>query len=336
MPISGPSSFLPTVDEFLEHWLSVNNGLPLGTPLTVGQPNPAGGAPLLKARADLDALKTQLTSARNLTTVEAVNLAVKRGEVRDRMAAALARFNQFAAAVRGRYAGKAFERALPPAPSVGDAPETFLKSVEKAGVLWGTINGTLGATPLQLGQGTPGDPFYALIQFSADTQLLQTAAAEVHRAEGRLKTALELRNDVQDAIRPLLRDYRQAVAGRFPAGHALVESMPRFSPEPGDKPVRAKITAAAWDAGEGRAEVSFTPSTDTGVVRHELRVVPGADYDEDLEVIAATIAVGQPPVFATTVLLDAPGALVSVKVYAVTGDGRESASAPVNVQRPPA
>ena len=45
------------MDEFLEHWQSVNTALPLATPLTVGQPNPAGGAPLLKTRADLDALE---------------------------------------------------------------------------------------------------------------------------------------------------------------------------------------------------------------------------------------------------------------------------------------
>ena len=52
------------------------------------------------------------------------------------------------------------------------------------------------------------------------------------------------------------------------------------------------------------------------------------------KLLAATLAVGQPSVFTTTVLLDTPGALVSVKVYAITADGRESASAAVLVQRP--
>ena len=322
------------MDEFLEHWQSVNTALPLATPLTVGQPNPAGGAPLLKTRSDLDTLRGQLVTARGVVTGEAVNLAVKRGDVRDKMTAMLGRFNQFAAAVRSRYQGKAYERALPPAPSIGDAPETFLKSIEKAGVLWNTINATLGANQLQLGQGSAGDPFYLAIMFSSDTQALQTAAAEVHRAEGMLRTALELRNDVQDIIKPLLRDYRQAVAGRFSATHALVESTPRYSPAPGTNPVRPRITQAAWDAAEARAEVTFTPSPDTDVVRHELRMAPGTDYDEDVEVIAVTLAAGEPSVFATTVLLDVPGALASVRVYAVTSDGRESASATVQVQRP--
>jgi hypothetical protein len=335
MAISGPASYLPTLDEFLEHWLSSNNGLPPASPLVVGQPNPAGGPPVMKSRSDLDGLKSQLTTTRGAVTLEAVTLAVKRGDVRDRMGAVLARFNQFASAVRSRYQGKAFERALPPAPAVGDAPETFLKSIEKAGVLWASINTFQGSGgPLQLGQGSAADPFYTVAMFNTDTQLLQTAASDVHRAEGKLKTALELRNDVQDLIKPILRDYRQAVAGRFAEGHALVESMPRFSPAPGNNPARPQVNSAQWNGTENRAEVNFTPSTDPDVVRHELRVVPGGEYDEELEVIAATLVTGQPSVFTTTVLLTDPGALVAVKVYAITADGRESASGMVLVQRP--
>jgi hypothetical protein len=171
--------------------------------------------------------------------------------------------------------------------------------------------------------------------FTVDAGKVRTAASEVTKAEGRLRTVLELRNDLQDVIKPLLRDYRQAVAGRFPAEHAMLQSLPRFSPLPGNNPAKPQISDAAWDAAEGRAEVNFTPSTDGEVVRHELRLVPGADYDEDLEVIAAALAVGQVPFFATTVLFDTPGALVSARIYAITADGRESFSTAVLVQRPP-
>lgn len=336
MPISGPASYLPCMDEFLEHWDSVNDALPVGMPLGVGQPNPAGGSPVIKLRADLEALKTQLTAARGEVTGAAVNLSIKRGEVRDVMAAVVARFAQFSALVRSRYAGKAYERSLPPTPSVGDAPETFLKSIEKAEVLWVTINNTLGSSPLLLGQGSVEDPVYTAAMFTADAAAVRTAASAVTKAEGKLRTVLELRNDIQDVVKPLLRDYRQAVAGRFPAEHAMLESLPRFSPLPGNNPAKPQITDAAWNAGEARAEVNFTPSADSDVVRHELRLVPGADYDAELEVIAATLVVGQPPFFATTVLFDTPGALVSARVYAITADGRESFSAAVLLQRPPA
>lgn len=335
MPISGPASYLPCMDEFLEHWASVNAALPAGMPLGVGQPNPAGGPPITKLRGDLDGLKTQLTAGRGVVTGAAVALSIKRGEVRDVMAVALGRFTQFSALVRSRYAGKAYERSLPPTPSVGDAPETFLKSIEKAEALWLAINTTLGSSPLLLGQGSVDDPFYTAAMFTADAGKVRTAASDVTKAEGKLKTVLELRNDIQDVIKPILRDYRQAVVARFPAEHAMLESLPRFSPLPGNNPAKPQVTQAAWDAAENRAEVSFTPSTDSEVVRHELRLVPGAEYDDDLEVIAATLAVGQTPFFATTVLFDTPGALVSARVYAITADGRESFSAAVLVQRPP-
>ena len=94
------------------------------------------------------------------------------------------------------------------------------------------------------------------------------------------------------------------------------------------------MNSAQWNGTENRAEVNFTPSTDPDVVRHELRLVPGAEYDEELEVIAATLVTGQPSLFTTTVLFDAPGAVVAARVYAITADGRESASAVVLVQRP--
>ena len=334
MPISGPASFLPTMELFLSHWTEVDVVVGALTPLKVGQANPNGGAPVLKVRADLVTLKTDLTAARSAVTSESVNLAVKRGMVRDHMEAVLARYNQFASAVRGRYAGRAFERALPGAPSVGDSPETFLKAVEKAEALWGMITTALGATPLTLGAGTAGDPHYAVAQFTAELAVLRTAAQDIHKSEQKLTTLIEVRNDLQQVIAPLLRDYRQAVAGRFPEGHALVESLPRYSPEPGNKPAKAVLTSAMWNEAAAVADVAFTPSTSTDVVRHELRICAGPVFDEDLETIDAVLAVGQPPEFHTGSLLGTPGAIISLKIYAVTADGRESDSQALSVQRP--
>lgn len=335
MPINGPSSYIPTVDQFLIHWQEVNLALGSGGALLVGQVNPAGGAPVLKSRTDLDTLRTGLLGARAAVTAESVNLSVKREQVRDLMTGLLGRFNQFAAAVRSRYTGKGFARALPPAPAVGDAPETFLKSIDKAGALWGIINTALGASPLTLGQGTLADPTYLLAAWTAETAALLTNATDINKSEGRLRVVLEVRNDFQEVIAPLLRDYRQAVAGRFSATHALVDSLPRYSPLPGNNPAAPVLTQARWDAAADRAEVVFAPSASGEVVRHELRVCAGPVYAEDLEVIAGSLAAGEPPVFHTTTLLESPGAVISVRVFAVTADGRENDSQTMSIQRPP-
>ena len=139
---------------------------------------------------------------------------------------------------------------------------------------------------------------------------------------------------MQDDIAPLLRDYRQAVASRFPGPHAFLDSLPRYSPPPGNKPDSPEITSAAWNATTTQADITFTPSTSDDVENHELRVCPGPDYDADLETVDATLAVGQPPVFHSSSLLGTPGAIASYKVYAITGDERENDSEPATVQRP--
>ena len=62
----------------------------------------------------------------------------------------------------------------------------------------------------------------------------------------------------------------------------------------------------------------------------------GAEYDADLETNDGSLAAGQPPVFHTASLLGSPGAVISVRVYAVTGDDLENDSQALSVQRPAA
>ena|GEM_PF-4197302 len=62
-----------------------------------------------------------------------------------------------------------------------------------------------------------------------------------------------------------MRDYRQAVASRFPASHAFLDSLPRYSPVPGNKPDSPEINSAAWNATTTQADIAFTPSTSDDV-----------------------------------------------------------------------
>ncbi len=250
------------------------------------------------------------------------------------MTALLSRFNQYNAAIRSRYTGKAYERSLPNVPSMGDSPGTFAAAAQKAEAHWLMVNASLSSIPLLLGAGTAGDPAYSQAQFTTDLAALRSATAIAQASEQKLRMFIEKRNDVQDDIAPLLRDYRQAVASRFPGPHAFLDSLPRFSPVPGNKPDAPEITSSGWNAATSQADITFTPSTSTDVETHELRICPGPDYDADLETLDATLAVGQPPVFHSSSLLATPGAVVSYKVYAITNDERENDSEPATVQRP--
>ena len=179
------------------------------------------------------------------------------------------------------------------------------------------------------------DPFYTQSgHFALDLAALRTAATAEQTLQQQVRILIEKRNDIQDEIAPILRDYRKAVEARFAPGHALMESLPRYSPVPGTKPVAPKITSAQWSAVSSVSEVAFTPSPSTDVVRHELRVVPGAVYDRDLETTDGTLAVGEPPVFQTSSLLGSPGDVVSYRIYAINGDDQETASDAVSLQRP--
>lgn len=335
MALNGPATFLPTIDLFLAHWLDVDTFLGLGLELKVGQPSPvAGASPILVPRATLVTLRASLQTARNNVTNAAMALTVKREDLKDRKASLLGRFHQFTALVKSRYEGKAYERSLPPTPGVGYALEKFVEPMQKGDALWVLINGTLGATPLQIDQGVIPVSFYTQSAFATELLALRTAAKDEQTLEQQLKTLIEKRTDVEEEIRPLLRDYRQAVQGRFAGGHAFVESLPRYSPVGSGKPAAPVLTSAAWNAATAQADVTFTPSTSGDVVRHELRVVPGDVYDPNLETIDATLAAGEDPEFHSSSLLGTPGAMVTYVIVAIDGDDQEAASEPMTVQRP--
>ncbi len=69
------------------------------------------------------------------------------------------------------------------------------------------------------------------------------------------------------------------------------------------------------------------------VVRRELRICAGSEYDADLETIDGSLAVGQPPEFHTASLPGTPGAIISIRIYAITGDDLENDSQALSVQR---
>ena len=108
-----------------------------------------------------------------------------------------------------------------------------------------------------------------------------------------LDSSRSLRNALQELIRPTLVDYREAAVAKLPPHHALLGSLPRYSPLPGSTPDAVNATGH-WDVATGMAVIDFTPSASASVVSYQLRYVPGPDYHTDDESIGQTISAGSP------------------------------------------
>ena len=97
-----------------------------------------------------------------------------------------------------------------------------------------------------------------------------------------LTLARQERNDLQEQIHPVLRDYRKALPTFFPEGHAIVESLPRLSPLPGSTP-DAITASGVWDATEMKARITWTASGNVNLQEYQVRFVPGPVYITDDE-----------------------------------------------------
>ena len=319
MPITGPSSYPSTTEAFISHWMDVNAALPPGSPLTVGEDDDK------KTLADLSTLSGELTGARATLTGDLLDLTLARGTVKELEDALQPRFNQFVSRVRGSYAGKAFERALPKAPNWDASDSKVIQPLDAMTALWTKIN-TAQATPLLLADN------YDIAAWAASFAALRTAYTAVNMLEAHCRLSRELRNDLQDEIYEILKLYRVAVPSAFAPGNALIDSLPRLSPLPGSTPDAVSVSAS-YDATAHQAVIGWTASTDANLDRYEVRGVPGPDYSGDDEAVLGTVEKDEPREFRTDFALGTPGAVASFKVYVVLTTDNEAGSNAVKVTR---
>jgi hypothetical protein len=166
-----------------------------------------------------------------------------------------------------------------------------------------------------------------------DREALRTAYATLTTAEVELKTSREKRNDLQDQAYEILKAYRLRVPTAVPAGNALVDSLPRLTPEGGHTPEAVEATAV-WDAQQQKAKIAWAASTEATLDHYEVRGVPGGDYAADDESVLASLDGSAPLEFFTDFALGQQGAKAGFKVYVVLTSGNEKGSAPVYVTRP--
>ncbi|MEQ1858811.1 MAG: hypothetical protein ABMA13_02635 [Chthoniobacteraceae bacterium] len=323
MPISGPSTYPATVREFIEHWGEVeevvgagNLMLPEGTTL-----------PQLENWRDLlDDLRDEVTDA-------GVDRTVAREDLNSSILSLRARLIEFNARVRSDFAGKAFARSLNEAFAIGDGEAGVRQSLRAMERLWTKINAMasppVGVTlPMTLLGG------YTLAGFEMAREALRSDYGALSAVEVDLRVAREERNDMQDIIYPVLKAYRMKVPASLPAGHALIDSLPALTPSTEGHTPDAVTASGVWNAGTGKADLTWTESTDSMLAEYQVRGVPGEVYDSDDEVVIATVPAGGARAFATDFALGSPGAVATFKVFVVLTMGRERGSDAVVVLRP--
>lgn len=320
MPISGPASYLATTDEFLGHWDSADTTLGVGNELKLKDGS---------GRAVLVTKKDSLVAKRATVQVRLNQQEVARGDIEVRKAGLLERINQFNDKVRFLLGGTKWERALAQVPTQGDGQGNFTVPLDDAAALWLMINDDPAIADIIL-MGA-----YTQAMFVADVAALNAAYTTYTTAGAKLSVAIEDRNDVQDEIYEMLKQYRQAVPTYFAKTHALVQSLPRLTVEAGSTP--AAVTAnGSWIVAQLMAKVLWSESTDANLLHYEIRFCAGPNYSAENESVIGTVQPADPREFLTDAGLTTPGSTSSFKVYVVTTTGNEKGSNTVVVTRPAA
>lgn len=323
MPISGPTSFVPVTEEFLGHWAAVDTELGVGNEVVL-----PGGVNQAGLQTKLDALVAKQADVQAKLNAEEV----ARGDVELKRQGLLLRANQFNDKIRGMFPASKWVRALPSVPTITEAQSKFVQPLDDIGNLWGLINADPATpAPVSLLGG------YLVAAFLAEVTALKTASTTLNIARSNTKIALEERNDLQDAIYEIVKNYRQVMPTFFASDHALVESLPGLTPAAGSTP--AAVTAnGSWDATQSKAKLNSTESTDPNLFQYEWRYCVGPTYSTDLEAVVpdGNIPTGGNREIFTDIALSSAGSVATFRAYVITTTGNEKGSNTVTIVRPAA
>ncbi|MES2658390.1 MAG: hypothetical protein V4689_07215 [Verrucomicrobiota bacterium] len=326
MPLSGPSSYSPTLHVFKAHWDNVDVELDADGPLSISDPrSPAGPALGIVVIddfiADLDGFAASIADD------------VARGDVADAVlaeskASALAAAQEFGRKVRAEGKLRHIAPRLPALPGVNEGEGPFMNAMTSVRQRWKLANTLLTPTPLTLESGETQAQFVTrLTTLSEKFDLAEDA--DVDASVGR-----DRRNEVQDRTRGVLAAYRAAVEARFAPGHPLVTSLPRIYPLSGHTP--AAVTASGtWDAGLTQARLTWTASDDADLSHYEIRTSnSGAAYDPETESVLDQVDKAAPREFLTAAGLATSGATARFRLYVILNTDNERGSETVSVTRP--
>src|SRR5688572_21658407 len=120
MAITGPASYIPTINEFLAHWAQCNTALPPATPLLVPLPNG-----VMVTRAQFLTLRDALQTQQGVVQAKRTAQGLVRATIDLQKVALLESFNKFTAKLDGYYQSTNFFRLRPNAPGIGYGQHAF-------------------------------------------------------------------------------------------------------------------------------------------------------------------------------------------------------------------
>lgn len=328
MPISGPSSYSPTLNQFVPHWEAVNTALSVGGPLVLR--NPSGTSPATLNRANLVTMRTDLTGLHTEIQGQINTVELAAAELRTMKDDLHLRAGQFNDKVRGPLGNTPFAAALPPLPTPTDGMGVFIPPLDDIATLWTKLNaaaGISGFTPPLLLLGA-----YPLADFGTALASLKVQFEVVAKEELGVTLKIGERNALQDLIYPVLKAYRQTVPTYFAANSSLISSLPRLTPEPGSTP-DAVLANGVWNAPTSQGKLTFDASTAPDVEEYEVRWCPGPTYNSANEVVLGNIAKDAPREFFTSQGLGAIDDESVFKIYVKTTTGNERGSNTVKIKR---
>lgn len=318
MPITGPSSYLPTIDEFAPHWQRANDALAAAGPILLAKGMSLAGLEAIREtlgerRADMDGIRSQMEHTRS---------EINRGK-----AALLLRLNQFNDKLRSLAPDTRWESMLPKVFSISEGVKRVIPPLEGILDLWTRYNLEEPAITLMGG--------YQLSDFATDLAVLKEAYARYASGENALGLSRGQRNEIQKKIYATLKQYRLRIRSEFPEGSAMLMTLPRLTPVPGAAPNAVKLSGS-YDLDPQKAVLEWTRPTDPAISSLQLRASVGAGYKSDDEIILTTFPAHGPFAWSGAFLqgLGQPGSAATFKIFAITAEGSEKGSNAVIVTRP--
>ena len=319
MPITGPSSYVQTTEQFITHWGLADAALGAGNEIAL-----AGGVTL----AVLTTRKGALVTKRTLLRTKLTELEVARGDIVGRKETLLELFIKFTDRVRSLYPATKYERALPTAPGINEGLGNFTDPLDSAAALWKLINDDPALADIVI-LGVTQSQFVTMVADVKTAFTTRTAAGTV------ADVTREERNDLQDEIYDMLKNYRQALPTHFATGHALIDSLPQLTPGPGATP-DAVVLTVTFDTVTNEAVLTHTQSTAADFAEIEYRMTPGTVWSDD----DYTVIGNNPDIdvleFRTMQGVEMPNVSATYVAVVRTTSGHEKRSEPITITRPAA
>ncbi|MDX2110875.1 MAG: hypothetical protein SFY80_11595 [Verrucomicrobiota bacterium] len=319
MPITSTSSWVPTINEILISWGAVDGSL--GTLNAVVLTNNYRYIDLNNHRDELVALFTEIENLDNLRQLACAERDIFKAGLRERV-------TQLRSGMYAFVPVASYYNSMPKLPAFSQNESSFLRALDDAASLWDRVNSDTiaGFTgPLKLVGG------YLHETFLTDIAALRASFYSVTKAESEAQRARQMRDDLFNQIYPRLKQYRDAVVAKFPAGSPFIDTLPVLKTTQFSTP-NAVVLSGMWDPASQKGKLAWAPSEHNALASYSLRSCIGTKYTTANEFVVAQIDKEEVE-YLTLSGLAAAGSSALFRLYVVTNEGNERGSNTVKITR---